>query len=80
MRCYCNGYVEGDAMWEEGVDGWYCLPVADLLRACGQLEACVGVSVGPSPATHVILAQLKAGETVHQAGELPKTLRVSTIH
>ena len=26
----------------------------------------------PTPATHAILAQLKAGETVHQAGELPK--------
>ena len=34
----------------------------------------------PSPATHAIWAQLKAGETVHQAGELPKTLRVSKIH
>ena len=27
----------------------------------------------PTPATHAILAQLKAGETVYQAGELPKT-------
>ena len=34
----------------------------------------------PSPATHAILAQLKAGETVHQAGELPKTLRVFKMH
>ena len=34
----------------------------------------------PSPATPAILAQLKAGETVYQAGELPKTLRVSKIH
>ena len=25
----------------------------------------------PTPATHAILARLKAGETVHQAGELP---------
>ena len=33
-----------------------------------------------TPATHAILAQLKAGETVHQAGKLPKTLRVSKIH
>ena len=33
----------------------------------------------PTPATHAILAQLKAGETVYQAGELPKTLRVSKI-
>ena len=33
----------------------------------------------PTPATHVILAQLKAGETVYQAGELPKTRRVSKI-
>ena len=33
----------------------------------------------PSPATHAILAQLKAGETVYQAGELPKTLRVPKI-
>jgi hypothetical protein len=53
--CYCNGYVEGDAMWEEGVDGWYCLPVADLLRACGQLEACVGVSVGTTYPRGVLL-------------------------
>ena len=30
-----------------------------------------------TPATHAILAQLKAGETVYQAGELPKTLGVS---
>ena len=34
----------------------------------------------PSPATHAIWTVLKAGETVHQAGELPKTLRVSKIH
>ena len=27
----------------------------------------------PTPATHAILTQLKAGGTVHQAGELPKT-------
>ena len=32
-----------------------------------------------SPATHAILAQLKAGEIVYQAGELPETLRVSRI-
>ena len=32
------------------------------------------------PQPHAILAQLKAGETVYQAGELPKTLRVSKIH
>ena len=37
-------------------------------------------SVLPTPATHAISAQLKAGETVFQAGELPKTLRVSKIH
>ena len=36
-------------------------------------------AVEPSPATHAILAQLKAGETVYQTGELPKTLRVSKI-
>ena len=36
-------------------------------------------TVAPSPATHAILAQLKAGETVYLAGELPKTLRVSKI-
>ena len=28
--------------------------------------------VGPTPSTHAILTQLKAGDTVHQAGELPK--------
>ena len=32
----------------------------------------------PQPSDHV-LAQLKAGETVYQAGELPETLRVSKI-
>ena len=37
-------------------------------------------TVAPSSATHAILTLLKAGETVHQAGELPKTLRVSEIH
>ena len=37
------------------------------------------LGVLPTPATHAILAQLKAGETVYQAGELPKTLRVSQI-
>ena len=31
-------------------------------------------AVAPTPATHAILAQLKAGETVCQAGERPKTL------
>ena len=31
------------------------------------------VSVDPTPATHAILTQLKAGDTEHQAGELPKT-------
>ena len=30
-------------------------------------------AAGPTPATHAILTQLKAGDTVHQAGELPKT-------
>ena len=35
--------------------------------------------VYPSPATHTILTQLKAGDTLYQAGELPKTLRVSKI-
>ena len=34
----------------------------------------------PTPATHAILANLKAGETVYQAGELSKTLRVSKTH
>ena len=33
----------------------------------------------PTPATHAILAQLKAGEIVYQAGELPETLRVYKI-
>ena len=33
----------------------------------------------PQPSDHV-LARLKAGETVYQAGELPETLRVSKIH
>ena len=28
----------------------------------------------PAPATHAILTQLKAGETVYQADKLPKTL------
>ena len=36
--------------------------------------------VNPTPATHAFLAQLKAGEPLYQAGELPKTLRVSKIH
>ena len=38
------------------------------------------IMVNPTPATHAILAQLKTGETVYQAGELPKTLRVSKTH
>ena len=33
----------------------------------------------PQPSDHV-LAQLKAGETVYQTGELPEILRVSEIH
>ena len=33
----------------------------------------------PQPRRDHVLAQLKAGETVYQAGELPKTLRVSKI-
>ena len=37
-------------------------------------------TVVPTPATQDILAQLKAGETVYQADELPQTLRVSKIH
>ena len=36
------------------------------------------VDQAPQPSDHV-LAQLKAGETVYQAGELPKTLRASKI-
>ena len=31
--------------------------------------------VFPSPATHAILAQLKAGETVYQPGELPEAFK-----
>ena len=38
-----------------------------------------GSDQAPQPSDHV-LAQLKAGETVYQAGELPKTLRVSKTH
>ena len=37
------------------------------------------VEAGPTPANHAISAQLKAGETVYQAGELPKTLGISKI-
>ena len=37
------------------------------------------LKAAPSPATHAILAQLKAGETVYQADELLKTLRVSKL-
>ena len=33
----------------------------------------------PQPSDHV-LAQLKAGETMYQAGELPKTVRASKSH
>ena len=33
----------------------------------------VPTAVPPTPATHAILTRLKAGDTVHQAGELPKT-------
>ena len=44
-------------------------------------SACVNARlVYPSPATHAILAQLKAGETVSQTGELPETLRVPKLH
>ena len=32
-----------------------------------------------TPATHTILAQLKAGETVYQAGEPPKKFKVSNL-
>ena len=49
--------------------------LAKQLRAAGH-----SVTVLPSPATHAVLAQLKVGETVYQAGELPKTLRVSKMH
>ena len=44
------------------------------------LEALRDGPVCPTPATHAILVQLKAGETVYQAGELPKTPRVPKIH
>ena len=36
--------------------------------------------VAATPGTHAIFAQLKAGETVYQTGELPKTFRVSKLH
>ena len=35
--------------------------------------------VKPSPATQAILAVLKVGDTVYQAGGLPNTLKVSNI-
>ena len=58
--------------------------IADGRNGRGEcLCACLTVHdhfVTPSPATHAILAQLKAGETVHQVGEVPKTFRVSKIH
>ena len=38
------------------------------------IELALLLAAMPSPATHAILAQLKAGETVYQPGELPKTL------
>ena len=31
------------------------------------------MTVEPTPATHAISTHLKAGDTVHEAGELPKT-------
>ena len=31
-------------------------------------------AAAPTPATHAILTRLKAGETVYQTGEVPKTL------
>ena len=58
----------------------FVLVMALLGHAVGLVPSALVRSVRPSPATHAILAQLKAGETVHQAGELPKTLRVSKIH
>ena len=36
-------------------------------------------AVLPTPATHAVLAQFKAGETVYQAGELPKTLTTNNL-
>ena len=47
--------------------------VSALLRRRKQAEA---NPRNPRP----ILAQLRAGEAVYQAGELPKTRRVSKIH
>ena len=45
----------------------------------GQAGACVrrrggGAAAGPSPATHAMMAQLKVGETVHEADKIPKRL------
>ena len=46
----------------------------DVLSSC-----CGYAAVGPTPATHAILAQLKEGNAVYQVGELLEAFRVSTI-
>ena len=46
----------------------------------GQPARVPALLVQATLATHVMLTQLKAGETVYQAGELPKTIRVSKTH
>ena len=38
-----------------------------------QSRGALPAAVRPTPATRAILTQLKAGDEVHQAGELPKT-------
>ena len=59
--------------------GQVALGLASTLLRKTKLRLSVVLAVLPSPATHAILAHLKAGETVYQAGELPETLRVSKI-
>ena len=49
-------------------------PEAAGSAAASPMASSKRASVVATPATHSILTVLKAGETVHQAGEVPKTL------
>mgnify|MGYP003321034513 CR=1 FL=1 len=43
-----------------------------LARELGRHLAGVGARVDPTPATHILLTVLKAGETVYEADKLPQ--------
>ena len=67
--------VNGESFGENNAIGVYVFDINDKhVPIAGSPEHLTGQIVPPTPAAHVTLTRLKAGESVYQADKLPKTL------